>query len=308
MQYVSTQLRHSLNIESVVSIHYFEYTADFRYPGEEHDFWELIYCDKGELRISAGNHDLLLRHGQAFLHPPKQFHNVRAENQESANSVILSFYSDTPELSGIADKIICTDDYTANALFSVLREAQASFSNSLGKIYDAQLMRKSTPDFFATEQVIQNYIELLLIHLIRADRARFEKFPELPEGEKKNLLIEQITEYMKENLDSKLTFRDLSARFLVSSTTLKNLFRKHCNLGAMEYLTALRIERSKELLRGGTMSCTAIALSCGFCSVHHFSKVFKDEVGMSPTEYVKSIKSLLEDASAGSVPTPSENF
>ena len=69
MQYVSTQLRHSLNIESVVSIHYFEYTADFRYPGEEHDFWELIYCDKGELRISAGDHDLLLRHGQAFLHP-----------------------------------------------------------------------------------------------------------------------------------------------------------------------------------------------------------------------------------------------
>ncbi len=302
MNYVSTHLKHSLNIESIVSIHYFEYTADFRYPGESHNFWEMIYCDKGSLRIRAGNHNLILSHGQAFLHPPGQFHNVCSGNHEGANSVILSFYSDTPELATIADKIICTDSYTANALFSILREAQASFCNPLGKIHDAQLLRKAEPDFYASEQIIQNYIELLLIHLIRANETGMNPFPELPENSRKNPLLEQITDYMKENMGNKMTFQIIASRFSISPTTLKNLFRKNYNTGTMAYLTSLRVERAKELLRNEELSCTAIAMTCGFCSVHHFSKVFKDEVGMSPTEYIKSVKSLLEDASIQFLP------
>ena len=294
MNYVSTVLNRELIIDSIVSIHYFEYPVDFYYPGESHDFWELIYCDKGRLRIHAGDRDLVLCHGQAFLHPPGQYHNVQVEDRESSNSIILSFHSDTTELISIADRVIRTDSYTANALFSILRESQWSFANPLNKVYDAQLIRKEKSQYFASEQIIQCYIDLLLVHLIRAENAG-DRFPELPSSNDRNPLLERIVEYMKEHMSEKLTFPMLTTRFSVSPTTLKKLFRTYYGSGTMEFLVNLRIDRAKELLRKERLSCTEIASQCGFCSIHHFSKSFKESTGMSPTEYVKSVKAMLED-------------
>ena len=246
MDYVSTKLQRDLVIDSIVSIHYFEYPVDFHYPGESHDFWELIYCDKGKLLIHAGDRDLVLSHGQAFLHPPGQFHNVHVADLESSNSIILSFHSETTELYHIADRMIRTDSYTVNALFSILRESQASFANPLNKVYDAQLIRKPKADCFASEQIIQSYIDLMLVHLIRAEHAG-DRFPALPTYSKRHPLCEQVVAYMKEHLSEKLTFPMLTAYFSVSPTTMKKLFRKHYGSGTMEYLVTLRIERAKEL-------------------------------------------------------------
>lgn len=293
MQYIPTVLKKPLRVDSIVSIHYFEYPTEFAFPGEAHDFWELIFCDRGVLELQGGSDRFLLTHGQAYLHPPGQFHNVRPAGGDSANSIILSFYSDTPQLYGLSGKILCTDSYTADALRSVLQEARVSFQNPLGKAYDAQLMRRDSGGIFGSEQVIQNYIELLFIHLIR-QRDLGTQFPELPTGEGQHPVLVSAVRFMKENLHRKLTFTELTAHCSVSPTTMKHLFRKSFGCGTMEYLTSLRVARAKELLLGGTLSCTDIAERCGFCSVHHFSRVFKDSVRMSPTEYVKSVKAMLE--------------
>ena len=293
MNYIATKLRQELFVSSIISIHYFEYTRDFYYQGESHDFWEIIFCDKGELEIVAGEKELLLKRGEAFIHPPCQFHNVKAHGDKSANSIILSFYSDTAELSGISDKVISTDSYVAGALFSILREAKLNFKDDLGKLHVNQLLRKEQPSHFASEQIIQNYIELLLIHLIRKEQNAVS-FPEIPAHSERNGLLEGILAYMQSNIDNKITFSDITKEFSVSPTTLKKLFDKTYNHGAMEHLTRMRIEYSKDLLRDGHYSCTEIATLCGFCSVHHFSGVFRKYEAMSPTEYVKSVKAMLE--------------
>lgn len=294
MNYIATKLHQELFVNSIISIHYFEYTRDFKYAGESHDFWEMIFCDKGELKIAAGDRELILKRGEAFIHPPCQFHNVKAHGDSSANSIILSFYSDTEQLYEASDKVISTDSYVASALFSILREAKISFEDDLGKLHVARLIRKDRAELFASEQIIQNYTELLLIHIIRQEQ-NTNAFPEIPHQNEKNGLMDGIINYMHENLGNKITFSDLTKKFSVSPTTLKKLFDKTYSHGAMEHLTRMRIERSKELLRDGRYSCTDIASLCGFCSVHHFSGVFRKYEAMSPTEYIKSIKSMLEE-------------
>lgn len=293
LPYVSTKLSKSLVIDSVVSIHYFEYPTDFRYPGETHDFWELIFCDKGALVITAGDREIPLARGEAFLHPPGQYHNVRVGDGRAANSVILSFYSSAEQLTALSDGIIQTDSYVADALFSVLREAQACFENPLGLVYDTQLRRKKEPDLFGAEQMIQNHLELLLIHMLRKQDLH-SHFPEAPIPQKRSPLLEDIVAYMKEHLAEKLSIEFLSGNFSVSPTTLKALFRRHLGTGVMEYFNILRIERAKELLRDGELSCTEIATRCGFCSVHHFSSAFKRLCDMSPLAYTKSVKAMME--------------
>lgn len=293
MKYVPTVMKRELSVDSIISIHYFEYTPDFFFPGESHGCWELVYCDKGELIAFAGGDRQVLSEGQAYLHPPHQFHRVETQGG-SANSVIIAFESGCEALYGISDKILNTDRHTVEALFSILREARVSFENQPGKVYDPQLKRKKSSELFASEQVIQIYTELLLIDLIRQGEGGRSVSPVTAPLSRREGLISDIIEYMNKNLSEKITFSMLTERFSVSSTTLKKLFKKNLSCGAMEYLNELRIERGKELLREG-VSCTEISQRCGFCSIHHFSKNFKESLGMSPTEYVKSVRALLDE-------------
>ena len=50
-KYPLTKLFH---IPQIVTIHYFEYSRDFRFDGESHDFWEFLCVDKGEVNACAG--------------------------------------------------------------------------------------------------------------------------------------------------------------------------------------------------------------------------------------------------------------
>ena len=39
--------RRPLEVRALYSVHYFEYTGFYAFPGERHDFWELLYVDRG---------------------------------------------------------------------------------------------------------------------------------------------------------------------------------------------------------------------------------------------------------------------
>ena len=293
LEYTAIELKKSIEIRSIVSIHYYDYTSDFSYPGESHDFWEIIYCDKGSLEITADNNRFNLNIGEAFLHSPMQYHNVKPANGEPASSIIFSFYSDCERLEELSASPLTFDSYARNALFSIINEAGASFDNPLGRLGEPILIRKSEEERFAAEQVICCSAEMLLINLIR-NKEKSASLPEASTNIRGARLAEQISEYMKDNLSKKITFSDIAYRFSVSPTTLKKLFRNHYNSSTMEYLTSLRIERAKELLRGGKHTCTEISSLCGFYSIHHFSKVFKEKCGISPTEYLRTVRSMLD--------------
>ena len=47
----------------------------------------------------------------------------------------------------------------------------------------------------------------------------------------------------------------------------------------------LKIQRAKGLIIGDTVSMADISSSCGFSSIYHFSKVFKDITGLTPTQF-----------------------
>ena len=51
MTYIETKLKREIVIDSIITIHYFEYMRDFVFRGESHDFWEFMYVDKGTPEI-----------------------------------------------------------------------------------------------------------------------------------------------------------------------------------------------------------------------------------------------------------------
>lgn len=70
MAYTPLELERPLAIDRIYSVHYFEYGPDYAFVGESHDFWELVYADKGEVYVTAGEEEKLLKKGQMIFHQP----------------------------------------------------------------------------------------------------------------------------------------------------------------------------------------------------------------------------------------------
>ncbi len=83
--------------------------------------------------------------------------------------------------------------------------------------------------------------------------------------------------------------RDKMAEMVnLSPGYFSNLFRAEVGMSFSDYLIQVRIENAKRLLRRFDLSVEAISRQCGFNSLAHFSRTFKDRVSLSPLKYRKS--------------------
>ena len=126
MDYRKTLLKTDVHIDGIYSVHYFEYTKDFSYSGQIHNFWEIVYADKQSIYITAGAEEFLLPIGHLYIHKPNEFHNLRCDGVRAANSVIVSFDCDCPELSNIAGIIIAASAEEKTLLGAIIKAKPAA--------------------------------------------------------------------------------------------------------------------------------------------------------------------------------------
>jgi AraC-like DNA-binding protein len=83
--------------------------------------------------------------------------------------------------------------------------------------------------------------------------------------------------------------RDKMAEMVnLSPGYFSNLFRQEVGMSFSDYLIQVRVENAKSLLRRFDLSVDGISKRCGFHSLAHFSRTFKDRCGMSPLKFRKS--------------------
>lgn len=75
-EYKPSFLKDEISINKLYSVRYFEYDTEFKFVGEAHPFWEMVYIDKGEAQITAGEKVFTLSQGEAYFHKPGEWHNI----------------------------------------------------------------------------------------------------------------------------------------------------------------------------------------------------------------------------------------
>lgn len=75
---------------------------------------------------------------------------------------------------------------------------------------------------------------------------------------------------------------------------LSRCFKKQVGLSIKDYLVQTRIERAKQLLQAGKLTCSEVGSQVGYYDYPHFSKIFTQKVGLSPHKFQqKMLKSDL---------------
>jgi len=80
---------------------------------------------------------------------------------------------------------------------------------------------------------------------------------------------------------------DLAQRLEVSQEYLTRIFRLHMGMTPGKYLIQVRVEQAKLLLQQGDHSITFVADACGFTNSNYFARVFRNQVGVTPSVYAR---------------------
>ncbi len=296
MEYKELVLEDSIRIEAIYSIHYFEYTKTFSYPGESHNFWEFICADIGNVSVISGSDTFVLEAGNIFFHQPNEFHNIEILDDIPPNLVVISFRSNSKLMDFFIKRLLSIDEVERALLADIIREAGQCFSTPLHDPY-VECLHLSETAPLGGQQVIRNKLELFLLSLVR----KIQLSPTIYNSRKKTikktydeLLYQRILLYMQQHLQEKLTIQSICTRHNIGATRLQTLFHAQTGLSAMDYFNQLKIDEIKSLIRTEMFNFSQIAEKMGFSSIHYFSKFFKRYSGQTPTEYSTSIKALIE--------------
>ena len=106
-------------------------------------------------------------------------------------------------------------------------------------------------------------------------------------------LITKALNYIKsENKKSDITIDDVATHAGFSTDYFNRIFFAHTGFNIMEYVRFSRLKKAAHLLRGTNNDILDIALDCGYEAHESFSRAFKNQYGISPSEYRKKYEKV----------------
>lgn len=286
-QYQMTKPKKLFHVTDIVTIHYYELDESFVFSGESHNFWEMVYVDKGSVSVQAEEKHLILNQGEILFHKPNEFHAIRSYCS-NPNFFVISFVCKSAAMRNFENYRAVLSPSLKPFVSSIITEARNSFHIPKNDINLAQLKRRSQAKP-GGEQLIKTYIEQLLILLTRVilEQKEISVFPSKENTE--SALILAMKSYILNNLGSKIILDELSHTTGYSKSYLCRTFRQQCGMTTGAYITSEKIRYAKELIRNHTYNFTQIADMLAFNTPQYFASIFKRETGMTPSEFKRSL-------------------
>lgn len=103
--------------------------------------------------------------------------------------------------------------------------------------------------------------------------------------ERASSVIEQAKAFIRQNYSKDISLDEVSRQANISPYYFSKIFKEETGENFIEYLTNIRIEKAKDLLINTEYSMKEICTMCGYADPNYFSRSFKKNVGLSPTEF-----------------------
>ncbi|MBO5369873.1 MAG: AraC family transcriptional regulator [Clostridia bacterium] len=279
---------------------FFEHTEDFevsivnyaKWPvfsdTHYHNSYELYYLLSGDTKYTIENTTYEIRKGDVVIIPPYMEHFTRPNKSERYKRILVNFSQEfldefiqkQSELSAFLSepRVIRIDSQKQNSfrrVFNILLEEH------LSEMPDSDIAQKGL--LLSCFVILKRLYDDNILHSSNESQE-----PYIPIPHQLQILIK----FMSDNYREQITLTKLASQVHLNPAYISSLFQKHLGYTFKEHLTNVRLNAASKLLKDSTASVEKIAFSCGFNSCNHFCKTFKKHMGISPSTYRNSDKSL----------------
>lgn len=263
-------------------------------PHKNHGM-EITYIEKGMLEWMVEGIREKVEPGSVFFTLPWQVHGSLNPKEPDNTIWHILFHLEQ-------EKPCARFNFPKNLGFSTaeMKTLSSVFSSSSRHCFPATAaMRRLMPELIGElqsqhdlrEAQTQTLLRAVLVELKRIITGEVVDTETNSCSEKK---VQHLLSGLSAGCDQPWTLTKMADRCGIHRTQLNTVFKKLTGSTPMEYLTRLRIERAKTLLRETDMSVTGIAFDCGFSSSQYFAKTFRHATGATPSEYRMHVSRLSE--------------
>lgn len=279
------------NVDKIITIFYMELSKNFYYEGEKHDFWEMVYIDKGEMICTADEKRFVLKSGEMTFHKPNEFHNLSGDSNIAPNVSILTFECKSRAMKHFEGKIFQLSSEEKSLLSTLFSEGLSCYKLEDERNPLLQNLKVITPSPFGSSQMTKNLLEIFLIKLCRNTDVVTKEMRQsyVIDGVDVPYNVKEILDYLKEHIYGKVTIGELAKHLDKSESMVKQLFSQYRDGGIIKHYNALKIREARKLIREGNYNMTQISDMLHFDTPQYFSKCFKAVTNMTPSEYKASI-------------------
>ncbi len=280
MAYIKVPLKTTININRIVTVFYNDFSPVYRTKGESHDFWEIVYVDRGELDLRGGDVVRHMKEGEIIFHQPGEFHSVRCDGSHTSAVFIITFDCRSPAMRYFSGRAMPVPKELRTVIKKLIDECSRNFYVSkypLVRLPDAPI---------GGQQLIRIYLEEFLIRMMRSEEKKQEKITIFTSRTAlENSLAEELCQYLQEHIYEKITLEELCHQFHFGKSHLSRVFHDSTGQSIMHYFLELKITEAKKLLREENNTITEISEKLGFENPQYFSRIFRRYTGASPRSF-----------------------
>ena len=268
---------------------FIDYGRTLVYP-HWHKEIEFIYVIAGSIRIGVDDQLITLNQGEIYFFDSGITHYFLAspESRRLVYQFDIKLFNSVPELAGgeALKHIFRTRENLSTAWPAEVAVAMQEFLNG---IYDEEIARR--PGYlFATQQYLFGLVTLLTRSVPRkAVGAPQTVMADSIQNQETLARLDQIFAYIESHYDQGVTLEEVAQVVGFNPHYFTRFFKRNTGTTFMAFLTEYRLAMAKSILATETLPMIEVAERAGFNSVKTFHHVFKEQVGMSPLKYQKSI-------------------
>lgn len=231
---------------------------------------------------------------QPFMHPIYYVHLVTSGTAVltmcdkkyilEAGCVFFTFPAVAFSLSGSADFKYMYISYTGAGAGAMLEELKITLKSPVYRdfIHVTEFWMSSIS---RVNDLNANMLSLSVLYYTLSFINQGDTVPEKRDSEVFLMIEDYISTHYR---DSELSLKKLSEIFAYTEKYISYLFKREMNTGFKQYLTELRMQYAREMMKKGEKSIVCIAAECGYSDSLYFSRIFKKRMGITPTEYIKN--------------------
>lgn len=285
-KYYKHKIENLLSIKSIITIEYLELSKKYHFNTEKHNFWELVYVDKGKIIYDINNNRIIMHEGEILFLKPNQLHSINTDGKTAPSIFVICFDCISSIMNYFDGYKEAADDNIKKLLSLIIDETLQTFKMP----FKNKLIATENPNL-GGQQVIRILLEYLLISLLRLDLKKDTNMAVfLNDASFSEEIANIIIEYLKENIYNRLKINDICKKINYSKSYICQTFKKSTGISIIEYYNKLKISEAKRLIRENENYTFAyISELLNFSDPRYFSVLFKKLTKKTPTQYKNSI-------------------